>query len=782
MSRSRLPRLLGTPPTGWASLVLLLGMLAVVGLAVADARPLRLAGQEQPALPLVALVAAGAVGFLLGRSRLGPVRAHLLGALVAASVLLLGAAAATPGGVGPVTADLGGLRDGLVGLSLSVEEELTRFLGAAREPPVTLTYLALGALCWATGQFSAFSVFRYRRGGPAIAASGTLLCLNELLPAPGPAVDRLPILLLLAAFALLAMLLLVRLQLTAQGVQWSRRQIADSGEVRRLFLRTGSAFVVLAVLGATSLTAVATVPPQRLESGALQGPLDDLREAIADWLLVLAVDVGPGHGTSLDDRLEVADEWRQGEGLAFVADVPEGGLRGNYWWLSAFADFDGRAWSRDETTSDEVPAGGAIEVPSDASGAGTLLLTATVTPHASELAAGTVVAPSEVVSVDHPVRVRSLGDREGLAEITFADELLRGASYTATSAAYDYAAEDGLLTAAALRSAGKEYPSWIARYLRIDSGASGPRTRELAGDVADEALRLGLDNDYDRARLLQDRLRGLDYRTSVVGRCRPGENVPECLLESGVGFCQHFASTMVMALREMDIPSRFVSGYLPGVAVKGGRYEVPLQALHAWVEVYFPGFGWVRFDPTPGQQLRRFEQRATELPEGDGQASPTSDASGAPLPSLGPEPTTSPSPSPGLLPVLPAPGDAGPLGPWLLPGAGILVAVLLLAGGLLLVRLRRLPGGDGALAWARIAGLAERLGHGPHPAQTEYEFAAQLSRALPSVRDDLYVVADARVEQRYGRRGVTRERQGALRRAYARIRTALLRLGWGRRR
>jgi len=100
---------------------------------------------------------------------------------------------------------------------------------------------------------------------------------------------------------------------------------------------------------------------------------------------------------------------------------------------------------------------------------------------------------------------------------------------------------------------------------------------------------------------------------------------------------------------------------------------------------------------------------------------------------------------------------------------------MLLLVGVLLMRFRRLGEPDGSVAYRGIVSLATRLGHGPHPAQTELEYAERLSEAIPDVRDDLYLVAGARVESAYGRRSVEPEEQGALRRAYGRVRMALLR-------
>lgn len=781
--RLRPSNLLRRPEEGWASLLLLLAMLLLVGLAVADSRPLALQGQAHSGSLAVAMVAAGSIGYLLARSSIGVLRAHLIGAAAGAFVLLMAASGAAAGEAPLLTLDWHTLQLGIEQLSSRLTTEVQLYLGDAPAAPTTITFLVLGALCWTTGQFSAFSLFRYRRAGPAVMATGVLLFLNEALPAIGPASGVLPTLPVLATFSALAMLLLMRLQLLTQGRGWARRNIADADEVRRLFLRTGTLFVALVILGASSLTAFATAPQQRVDVGALQEPFESLGEELSRWLALFAVDVSPQRTAGFDDRLKVADVWEYGPGVAFEAEV-DGGMRGNYWWAAAYADFDGRYWTRPQTSEEAVTAGQPFEIITDASGAGPFEISASITPRKATLATVTVLGPSEPVMVSRDARIRSLGDHEGLSEITFLEGMAAGESYTVASAAHDYRDRGGSLTASELRAAGTDYPAWMGRYLRVDAGASGPRTAAKADEIADLAASLALDDPYDKALLLQDQLRRLEYSTSIVGLCRPGENVPECLLRTETGFCQHFASTMVMVLRELDIPARLVNGYLPGTAESEGRYEVPLQALHVWVEVYFPGVGWVRFDPTPGNQLQQYQQQPTRFDEGE--ALPARGAFASP-PSEDEPASDEPSDEATALPALSgsAAGGEGGLGDVLpaLSLAGGLAAVLLAAAvGLLLARLRRLPEADGALAYRRIASLAARLGHGPHPAQTEYEYAASLSESLPSVREELYVVAQARVEKSYGRRDVTGERRVALRRAYARIRTALIRLTWRQRR
>lgn len=776
--RAALSKLLAQPEQGWSSLLLVLGLLSMVAFSVSSSRRLVLGDEEPTGALMVTMLAAGVIGYLLAQSSLGLVRAHLLGACAAACVLLMVAGAAVAGEAEVLVLDMDVLGGRMQDLSARLEVELGLFLGDAQAAPATTTFLVLGALCWSTAQFSAFSVFRHGRGGPAVMATGVLLFLNEALPALRPPSGGLPTLVLLAVFSTLAMLLLMRLQLGTQSRQWLGRHIADSGDVSRLFLRTGTLFVIVAVAGATSLTAIATAPSQDFDSGALEEPLDDLRAELSRWLTLFAVDVTAEPSTTFDDRLEVQDVWQQGEGVAFVALV-EGGLRGNYWWASAFADFDGRSWTRRETSEEEVSAGEPMAIPVDASGAGPFAVQASVTPRRSSLAVGTLLGPSEPAWASRGVRVRSLGDREGLSEITFLEEVLQGGSYTVSSTVHDYEAGTSSLTASRLRAAGTAYPAWVGRYLQVNDGAAGRLTEQKAQEILELASARGLDTAYDQARLLQDQLRALNYATSIQGLCRAGENVPECLLRTETGFCQHFASTMIMVLRELEIPARLVNGYLPGTSVGGDRYEVPMQALHAWVEVYFPDIGWVRFDPTPGDQLRRYQQQATRLPEGDPLASPgpfetvaPDDASESEIP--GEQPSASPSASGSLS----SGGDDSAVWSTLSMAGGLAAALLVAVAGLLLVRLRRLPEDDGGLAYRRIVSLAARLGYGPHPSQTEYEYAASLSRSLPAMRDDLYVVARARVETTYGRRRVEGEQRAILRRAYARIRTALLRLSW----
>ncbi|MGE5460920.1 MAG: DUF3488 and DUF4129 domain-containing transglutaminase family protein [Solirubrobacterales bacterium] len=71
------------------------------------------------------------------------------------------------------------------------------------------------------------------------------------------------------------------------------------------------------------------------------------------------------------------------------------------------------------------------------------------------------------------------------------------------------------------------------------------------------------------------------------------------LTVSKTGFCQQFATAMAVLVRELGYPSRVAIGYKPG-DLEDGSYVISTYEAHAWVEVLFPGYGWLPFEPTPG--------------------------------------------------------------------------------------------------------------------------------------------------------------------------------------
>jgi transglutaminase-like putative cysteine protease len=76
----------------------------------------------------------------------------------------------------------------------------------------------------------------------------------------------------------------------------------------------------------------------------------------------------------------------------------------------------------------------------------------------------------------------------------------------------------------------------------------------------------------------------------------------EFLTRTKVGFCQHYSSAMAVMARTLGIPARIGVGYRSGTRQADGSYLVQTDDIHVWVEVLFPGYGWLQFEPEAGSE------------------------------------------------------------------------------------------------------------------------------------------------------------------------------------
>ncbi|MGI9185541.1 MAG: transglutaminase-like domain-containing protein [Solirubrobacteraceae bacterium] len=92
-------------------------------------------------------------------------------------------------------------------------------------------------------------------------------------------------------------------------------------------------------------------------------------------------------------------------------------------------------------------------------------------------------------------------------------------------------------------------------------------------------------------------LRGYAYNENPPGRADP---LVSFLFQDRIGYCQQFSGAMALLLRMAGVPARVSAGFTPGTrSGANGAFVVTDINAHTWVEVWFPGYGWVRFDPTP---------------------------------------------------------------------------------------------------------------------------------------------------------------------------------------
>jgi transglutaminase-like putative cysteine protease len=149
-----------------------------------------------------------------------------------------------------------------------------------------------------------------------------------------------------------------------------------------------------------------------------------------------------------------------------------------------------------------------------------------------------------------------------------------------------------------LRAAPAAYPDYIKnRYLQLPDSIT-PRTLALARDLTATAL-----TPYDRIKAIEVYLRAT-YPYSLEVPAPPGDvdAVDYFLFTQKTGFCDNYATAMVVLARAAGVPARYVRGYSTGLYDRERAiYIIQENHSHAWPEVYFPGIGWVEFEPTAGE-------------------------------------------------------------------------------------------------------------------------------------------------------------------------------------
>lgn len=159
---------------------------------------------------------------------------------------------------------------------------------------------------------------------------------------------------------------------------------------------------------------------------------------------------------------------------------------------------------------------------------------------------------------------------------------------------YEGASHVPLVPPSQLRKAPHLYPNDVRdTYLQLPP--LDPRIRKLASDIT-----VGSKNDFDKAANIERYLKTrYAYTLDLSGS--PGDDpLAYFLFVRRAGHCEYFAAAMTVMLRAIGIPARYVAGFLPGEYNDvGGDYIVREGDAHTWVEVYFPGYDWIPFDPTP---------------------------------------------------------------------------------------------------------------------------------------------------------------------------------------
>ena len=596
--------------------------------------------------------------------------------------------------------------------------------------------LQLGLLMWWLGYLSAWAVFREGRVWRAIVPIGLVLLVNTYFGPPGLG-------LYLVTFVMSALLLAVRNFLAEREIIWRMERVRYANDIQLDFLRDGFLLAVIVV-------GLAIFLPNAGGNGAISSALDPLRAPWRDvqeeWgrlfstLNYQGTAVGDpvfGDTLSLGGARNLSDR--------LIMDVSS--ARGRYWRAVAYDTFTGRRWLKTSTVTQAIDGGNHVRTPQFQARDE---ITQTVTIHASTgnvlFAAGQPLRVSLKATADLYLIEQIPGESLPIAEIAMLQRretaLRPGDRYLAVSSLPKATVED-------LQEAGVDYPTWVTEsYLDLPSDLA-PQVGELARQITADAA-----TPYDQAVAIEQFLRGFTYNDQIAAP-PPGVNaVNYFLFDVQEGYCDYYASSFAMMARSLGIPARVAAGYSQGDYVEeADLYRVREFHGHSWPEVFFPGYGWIEFEPTAAELeiVRERRRDLTPLP-------PQRDD----LPILddeeifGPETRSDDATQPEN-PLADQPAAAVDTTSILLLAAALAAAALV---GVLLWR-RRQPAAQRARQRAlldplftaklfgRLLQWAQRLRLPLLPSQTPNEQAAALVAAVPEGRTAIQSIADLYVEDLY---------------------------------
>jgi len=349
--------------------------------------------------------------------------------------------------------------------------------------------------------------------------------------------------------------------------------------------------------------------------------------------------------------------------------------------------------------------------------------------------------------------------------------------------AYNMTVEYSTATVADLQGAGTDYPEWLAPYsaLPMDGRYRSPevlnRISALALQIVNKA---GAKTPYDKASAIEAYLRdSANFTYSLDAKTPEGvDPIDYFLFQSHTGYCEFFATAMGDMLRLLGIPTRLVNGFGPGTYdTQSQSYVVRSEDAHTWVEVYFPQFGWIPFEPTADslsvyRTINRgstgtvcFRDQGCDNVPGVTGTGTTGGPSQAPGITRG-EQQTDPGVSVGGIRV------SGVNATTIMRIAGGFIALLLL---FLVATSRYLRPRSVMAVWRRTLMLASLAGAARRPGETPFETGRRLKGTFPEAAEPVTALADGFVVAAYAPPEIAASTRTSIMEAWTSLRPMLLR-------
>ncbi len=677
-------------------------------------------------------VGSALAGFFLAKSQFPDVVAHLFSLVYGiAWVAFLG---------GNLLPPQFAWREKMIELGIRINEWLWTATHGGTSEDNLIFVLLLALILWLAGYLSAWYSFRQHKAWESVVPCGLVLLWNLYYASP-----RLE--LYLVAYLFFALLVVMHSNLSIRKREWRTARINYSSDISLAFLRAGVIFSIV-VISFAWLAPGAAAGQQLSNIGSfLDEPWQKVQE-IWNRLFSAVKYYGTVYPNPFGNSLGLTGPVHLSEAAVMDVRAPVG----SYWRAAFYDQYTGSGWLNNDKESIGLEANDPsplalpeYELRREITQTittflpGRTMLFAAAQPLRVGLPAWAVV--SYVPPPPPGEEADSYAKKEGVitpvSMLYSRSRLRQGQSYTIVSS-ISAADED------TLRAAGDDYPDWIRdRYLQL------PLELPACVRYLAQGITWDHDNAYDKATALESYLREIKYNDLIEAPPEGRDGVEYFLFDVREGYCDYYASAMAVMARAVGIPARVAAGYSHGeYNPETEAYRVREKDAHAWVEVYFPRFGWVEFEPTASEPpiVRPEPPKVIEPSEEDDRSRRLGDEE--PIPDDD---------------VFPRDRDRSTASRT--PRRQQAVRWL---GGLILLSI---PAGLAALwAWRerkqkglnlvervyeRLCSFARRLGIQFQRHQTPYEYATALSTALPEGQDPVQRITDLYVRERFSGREVS---------------------------
>lgn len=667
--------------------------------------------------------------------------------------------------------------------------------------------LLVAWLFWFLAYNAAWHTYRIDRIWRVIIPPGLILATNVIFDASEANLN-----IYLVVYLFLALVLLSRSNLDMREWEWYQRGIHHPSNLRQYSIYIG------ALLAGVVLIAGYFVPSndvqERLDSFHEFLQADPLQEMGELWnRLFSPIDaMGPASADYYGgDTLELGGAIRLGDQEVFWVEVANRNTR--YYWRSRTYDiYQNRRWTSNATirlTNNSTPTSLQLE-PNNAREM--IQQRFIIGPNAMRII-HTAPQPYQVnmptrTDLDYTAPESSPNRAMNISVIRPTKLIRHGESYTATSMI-------STATAHELRNTSTNYPDWVVpTYTALPNSITG-RTVDLARQIIADANAVTV---YDQAKAIETYLRvNIAYNESIPTPPNNVDPVDWFLFTHQEGYCKYYASAMIVMLRSLGIPARMAAGFSQGTWDDArNAYVVTERDAHVWVEVYFPEYGWIEFEPTssemplerdgddqappPDLQIQQMMNQPTPTPTPTPTIAPTE----TPVPSEEPQedqaeqapndaqatftptPEPSPTPTPVIIPTQPPPlppdNTDNPFG-FVLPALGIFFALLFMAIvlfslGVFIYWWWEWRGMRGlspiSRAYARLQRYLPLIGIKPRDEETTEERRARVVRELPALNRPVSTITALYTHERYSSREIHPNQEPVIDEAWADTRKGII--------